>query len=254
MELDDETPEPTDSAAMIVWRRIKKMNASGVGSKGAQGDPGQAGEQGTKGDKGDTGAKGSDGVKGDPGDSGLSAFDIAKMNGFVGNESEWMNSLVGPKGDTGLKGDKGDKGDTGPQGIQGTKGNTGSQGPKGDQGNIGPQGEIGPKGDTGSPGIQGPKGDTGNAGSNANIQYENGIAALPALLLGGSTNIVVTLSGSFPNTTYVYKLRAMAGVNLLSMLSFTEISKTNNSITIKVQANGLASLAGLLLVDAYYKS
>ena len=54
-----------------------------------------------------------------------------------------VDTLQGPKGDTGL---------TGPQGPQGI------QGPKGDTGATGPQGVQGPKGDQG---IQGPKGDTG---------------------------------------------------------------------------------------------
>lgn len=33
------------------------------------------------------------GVKGDKGDEGLSAYEIAVKNGFVGTESEWVQSL-----------------------------------------------------------------------------------------------------------------------------------------------------------------
>jgi hypothetical protein len=46
-------------------------------------------------------------------------YEIAKANGFVGSETEWLASLKGDKGDvgatgaTGVKGDKGDKGESG---------------------------------------------------------------------------------------------------------------------------------------------
>ena len=56
-----------------------------------------------------------------------------------------IDTISGPKGDTGPAGPQGPKGDTG---------DTGPQGPKGDTGPQGLQGETGP---------QGPKGDTGNA-------------------------------------------------------------------------------------------
>ena len=45
-----------------------------------------------------------------------------------------LGSVIGPKGDTGAQGPKGDKGDTGAQGPKGDKGDTGAQGPKGDRG------------------------------------------------------------------------------------------------------------------------
>ena len=88
----------------------------------------------------------------------------------VMSEAEWLESLVGPQGvqgskgetgDTGPQGPKGDTGDTGPQGPKGDTGDTGPQGPKGDTGDTGPQG---PKGETGDTGPQGPKGDTGDTG------------------------------------------------------------------------------------------
>jgi len=81
-----------------------------------------------------------------------------------------IDTISGPKGDTGPQGPQGPKGDTGatgpqgpagPQGLQGPKGDTGPQGPKG---NTGSQGLQGPKGDTGPAGPQGPKGDTGDTG------------------------------------------------------------------------------------------
>lgn len=81
-----------------------------------------------------------------------------------------IDTVSGPKGDTGSQGPQGLKGETGaqgpqgpagPQGLQGPKGDTGPQGPKG---NTGSQGLQGPKGDTGPAGPQGPKGDTGSQG------------------------------------------------------------------------------------------
>lgn len=113
------------------------------------------------------------------GADGLSAYEIARNNGFSGTETEWLASLKGDKGDTGkqgVKGDKGDKGDTGEQGEKGDTGDTGAKGSKGDtgadgksaydvwlaQGNSGTEtdflnslkGEKGDKGDTGSASVE----------------------------------------------------------------------------------------------------
>ena len=66
---------------------------------------------------------------------GLSAYDIAVANGFVGSESEWLDSLKGKDGANGVDGidgkdgEKGDKGDEGPKGEKGEPGATGEQGP-----------------------------------------------------------------------------------------------------------------------------
>lgn len=81
-----------------------------------------------------------------------------------------IDTISGPKGDTGETGPQGPKGETGAQGPQGPAGPQGLQGPKGDagpqgpKGNTGSQGLQGPKGDTGPAGPQGPKGDTGPQG------------------------------------------------------------------------------------------
>ena len=81
-----------------------------------------------------------------------------------------IDTISGPKGDTGETGPQGPKGETGAQGPQGPAGPQGLQGPKGDagpqgpKGNTGSQGLQGPKGDTGPAGPQGPKGDTGPKG------------------------------------------------------------------------------------------
>lgn len=113
------------------------------------------------------------------GADGLSAYEIARNNGFSGTETEWLASLKGDRGDTGLqgiRGEKGDKGDTGEQGEKGDTGDTGAKGSKGDtgadgksaydvwleQGNSGTEtdflnslkGEKGDKGDTGSASVE----------------------------------------------------------------------------------------------------
>lgn len=44
------------------------------------------------------------------GGDGLSAYEIAKKNGFEGSETEWLESLKGDPGPTGEKGEKGDSG------------------------------------------------------------------------------------------------------------------------------------------------
>jgi hypothetical protein len=82
------------------------------------------------------------------------------------------------------------------------------------------------------------------------LQEETGSIALPALLLGGSTSVTVAMSGSFPDLTWIPKRRAIAGASVLSTLTFAETARTVNSITYTVTA-GVASLAGVLLVDGY---
>lgn len=65
---------------------------------------------GQKGDKGDTGAQGIQGIqgeKGDKGETGDSAYEIAKKNGFVGTEEEWLESLKGEEGVGGQDGKDG---------------------------------------------------------------------------------------------------------------------------------------------------
>ena len=77
------------------------------GEQGPRGFTGDTGPQGPQGEKGDTGQQGPAGPKGDDGGAGprgLSAYEVAKQNGFTGTEAEWLASL---------KGEKGDKGDAG---------------------------------------------------------------------------------------------------------------------------------------------
>lgn len=72
------------------------IRASGKeGPQGEKGDTGATGPQGTKGDPGDTGPQGE---QGPAGDDGSSAYEIAVTNGFVGDEADWLASLVGADG------------------------------------------------------------------------------------------------------------------------------------------------------------
>lgn len=75
------------------------------------------GADGQDGVDGTNGTNGTDGADGQDGADGKSAYQIAVDNGFVGNESAWLASLVGA---TGAKGDKGDTGDAGQDGADGT--------------------------------------------------------------------------------------------------------------------------------------
>jgi Collagen triple helix repeat (20 copies) len=132
---------------LYVWDGTDWLNVGPIrGPKGDKGDTGDTGPAGATGATGPAGATGADGA---------SAYEVAVANGFVGTESQWLDSLVGPTGATGPKGDTGDTGPTGP------KGDTGDTGP---QGEAGPMGPAGPKGDTGDTGPAGPKGDTGDTG------------------------------------------------------------------------------------------
>ena len=75
---------------------------------------------------------------------GLSAYQIAVINGFIGTEQEWLDSLKGEDGNIGPEGPQG------PQGIEGSQGIQGIQGVQGIQGNTGPQGPQGEQGESGS--------------------------------------------------------------------------------------------------------
>lgn len=158
------------------------------------------------------------------GPTGKSAYEIALMEGFVGNEAAWLASLVGeqgpqgltgptgPQGPTGpagptgatgaqgLKGDKGDTGNTGPAGPKGDTGDpgptgaTGPQGPQGIQGLTGATGATGPAGPTGATGPQGPKGDTGDTGPAGSVTALSGSATINFPADGDSSEASVTVN------------------------------------------------------------
>jgi len=139
-----------------------------------------SGIQGIKGDTGLTGPKGDIGPKGDAADPIELIWDVNGVKLGVratGSTDEYLysNSLVGPKGDTGLKGDTGDTGTQGTAGSNGIDGRSiGARfneyaqieifyldeptttvqtsvsliGPEGPTGLVGQQGDIGPVGPT----------------------------------------------------------------------------------------------------------
>lgn len=149
------------------WFPLALQGATGAtGPQGPQGETGPQGPQGIQGEQGIQGIQGEtgpQGPQGDQGPDGNSAYDVAVLDGFVGTESEWLASLVGPQGPQGIQGE---------QGIQGIQGETGPQGPQGIQGEIGPQGiqgETGPQGPQGPQGETGPQGPQGETGEGLNI-------------------------------------------------------------------------------------
>lgn len=106
---------------------------------------------------------------------GLSAYDVATRNGFVGDESEWLASLKGEKGDQGIQGEQGIQGVQGEQGIQGETGQKGDTGDAGlsaydialQEGFIGTEAEwlaslVGANGADGVNGVDGSNGADGD--------------------------------------------------------------------------------------------
>lgn len=91
------------------------------------------------------------------GPEGKSAYEVAVENGFVGTESEWLNSLVGEQGLQGVAGINGANGQDGKSayevavdnGFIGTESEW-LESLVGEQGVQGTQGEKGDKGDTGA--------------------------------------------------------------------------------------------------------
>lgn len=128
------------------------------GPMGPKGDTGPAGANGLPGPKGERGADGLPGAKGDAGErgrDGKSAYEIAVAHGFIGDETQWLESLKGRNGERGQDGQAGPKGDKGDpfrfsdftsEQLESLKG------PKGDPGPTGPMGPPGPKGDAGTSG------------------------------------------------------------------------------------------------------
>ncbi|MET8143335.1 collagen-like protein [Sphaerisporangium sp. NPDC005288] len=94
--------------------------AGADGAPGPQGLPGIQGPAGTAGPKGDTGSPGEQGPQGFTGADGVdgvdgaTAYELAVAHGFVGTETEWLASLVGPQRP---KGDPGDPGSGGGGGV-----------------------------------------------------------------------------------------------------------------------------------------
>lgn len=67
-----------------------------------KGDTGPQGPEGPKGTPGIDGQDGVDGRDGENGTDGISAYGVAKKNGYIGGEVSWLESLIGDKGDVGV--------------------------------------------------------------------------------------------------------------------------------------------------------
>ncbi len=79
-----------------------------------------------------------------------------------------------------------------------------------------------------------------------------GKAALPALLLNGTTSPVVVFDTPMPDANYDLKWRAVSGAAVLSSIVANGApTKTASQVTIPLRANGLASVAGVLLVEVF---
>ena len=105
-------PPATLDSEPATFKQVK----DNPGPQGEIGPEGPQGIQGVQGIQGPVGPIGATGLQGPVGIDGPSAYQVAVDGGFIGTESQWLTSLVGPQGP------KGDKGDQGEQGIQGIPG------------------------------------------------------------------------------------------------------------------------------------
>lgn len=130
--------------------------------------------------------RGPQGVQGPKGDQGAGCK-VSDDHIVCGDYKISLESIRGPKGDTGDQGIQGPSGLRGPQGIQGPKGDTGNTGPAGPQGPTGDTGEgcriadgnlvcgstqvtiESLRGPQGFAGAKGPKGDKGDPGAGCKV-------------------------------------------------------------------------------------
>lgn len=101
-------PQGSGSLDITDLLSIEEGGVVFVPSPGPPGPPGPAGPAGAT---GAAGAEGPAGPAGSAGADGESAYDVAVDNGFVGTESQWLASLVGPEGPEGPQPPLGDAGD-----------------------------------------------------------------------------------------------------------------------------------------------
>lgn len=115
--------ERAGNAAQEVADEVQRRLDDGdfVGPQGPKGDRGETGPIGLQGPKGEKGDKGDRGEKGDTGPQGETG---AKGDAFTFGDftPEQLESLRGPKGDTGATGPQGTEGAVGPQGAKGEPG------------------------------------------------------------------------------------------------------------------------------------
>ena len=84
----------------------------GVGSIGPAGPQGEQGDVGPQGEQGDVGQTGPQGNQGIAGENGLTAYEVWINLGNTGTEQEFIDSLVGPQGETGLLAEGTEEGNT----------------------------------------------------------------------------------------------------------------------------------------------
>jgi len=157
------------------------------GDTGAQGEIGPQGQRGLRGFTGDVGPAGPAGAQGPKGDTGASAFDIwLALPGTEGDETDFLASLVGARGE------RGEQGPAGPQGEQGPAGPQGEPGLAADQPRTVTAADL--RGFT-----LAPKGDNGSTTDNGTLSFETPPVA-PTL---GAKSLKFTSSTGKPVVVYL---------------------------------------------------
>ena len=93
----EQTTISTDDSGINIWTATL-TDGSTYQFEVRNGPRGPRGETGPQGEKGEKGEKGLQGAPGEKGADGKSAYEIALENGFVGSETEWLESLRGETG------------------------------------------------------------------------------------------------------------------------------------------------------------
>ena len=226
-------------AAALAYKEIKttsdyKQISSGSSTSGASGTQGPQGDPGPKGDKGEKGDKG------DPGPKGKSAYEVAVDTGYVGSESEWVESL------------QGEPGRPGPQGSPGIPGESAYEIAV-DAGFIGDEAAWleSLKGEPGSPGAPGSPGSPGAPGLAAGFATPTADAFFIA---GGEPSAEVTASG--PDTAKKFAFRfgipkASEVIDSQARLRVRPILKVIRGYTEDAEINSLSVRHPALSSDKY---
>lgn len=108
VEIDVKETVIAQGAGQDLYDRAKKeLDYTGTFGEFLASFKGERGADGLPGAKGDTGANGDTGERGQDGENGKSAYEIAVVNGYVGNEEQWLASLKGRDGSPGRDGRNG---------------------------------------------------------------------------------------------------------------------------------------------------
>lgn len=143
------------------------------------------------------------------GKDGKSAYEIALENGFVGTETEWLESLKGLDGKDGINGKDGSDGVPGQDGIDGQNGADGQDGVNGSDGKsayeiavengfVGTESEwlVSLKGSDGKDGVNGKDGADGQDGINGSDGKSAYIIAVEHGFTGTETEWLASLKGA----------------------------------------------------------